>query len=70
MFVGHFAIGLAAKRAASRANLAVPLFAPQLLDFVWPIGCALGIQQVRIVPDSRRQVRPRPVDPRLIRPGL
>jgi hypothetical protein len=50
MFVGHFAIGLAAKRAAPRANLAVLLFAPQLLDFVWPICCALGIEQVRIVP--------------------
>jgi hypothetical protein len=50
MFIGHFAVGLAAKRAAPRASLPVLLLAPQLLDVAWPVFCALGVEQVRIVP--------------------
>ena len=50
MFIGHFAVGLAAKRAAPRASLPVLLLAPQVLDVAWPVFCATGLERVRIVP--------------------
>jgi membrane-bound metal-dependent hydrolase YbcI (DUF457 family) len=48
MFIGHFAVGLAGKRFAPRAPLAVLLFAPLLLDGLWPIFLLLGWERVRI----------------------
>ncbi len=48
MFIGHFAVGLAAKRAAPRAGLPVLLAAPQVLDILWPIFVASGLERVRI----------------------
>ena len=36
MFIGHFAVALADKRAAPRTSLGVLVAAAQLLDFVWP----------------------------------
>ena len=50
MFIGHFALGFAAKRAAPRASLAVLFAAAQLADMLWPVLVALGIEQVRIAP--------------------
>jgi len=49
MFIGHFAVGLAAKRLAPRASLPVLLAAPQVLDILWPIFIASGVERVRIV---------------------
>jgi hypothetical protein len=50
MFIGHFALGYAAKRWVPRLSLAV-LFAGALFaDLLWPILVALHIEQVRIVP--------------------
>lgn len=48
MFIGHFALGLAAKRATPRLSLAVLFAAAQLADILWPIFVAIGIEQVRI----------------------
>jgi membrane-bound metal-dependent hydrolase YbcI (DUF457 family) len=48
MFIGHFAVGLAAKRLAPRVPLTVLLFAPILLDGLWPIFLLLGWERVRI----------------------
>lgn len=50
MFIGHLALGFAAKRAAPRVSLAVLFSAAQLADILWPVFLALGIEQVRIVP--------------------
>ena len=50
MFIGHLALGFAAKRAAPRVSLAVLFSAAQLADILWPVFIALGIEQVRIVP--------------------
>jgi membrane-bound metal-dependent hydrolase YbcI (DUF457 family) len=50
MFIGHFALGFAAKRAAPRLSVAVLFAAAQLADLIWPILVALGIEQVRIEP--------------------
>jgi hypothetical protein len=50
MFVGHLALGFAAKRATPRVSLAVLLTASQLADVLWPFFLALGLEQVRIAP--------------------
>jgi membrane-bound metal-dependent hydrolase YbcI (DUF457 family) len=50
MFIGHFALGFAAKRAAPRLSVATLFAAAQLADLIWPILVALGIEQVRIEP--------------------
>jgi hypothetical protein len=52
MFIGHAALGFAAKPAAPRASLAWLLVAPWLLDILWPIFLMTGIEQVRIVPGA------------------
>jgi hypothetical protein len=52
MFIGHFAVGFAAKRAAPRVSLAVLFGAAQLADLLWPFLVAAGIEQVRIDPGN------------------
>jgi LexA-binding, inner membrane-associated putative hydrolase len=50
VFIGHFALGYAAKRWAPRLSLAVLFAAAVFADVLWPVLVALGIEQVRIVP--------------------
>jgi len=50
MFVGHFAVALAAKRAAPQLPLALLFVAVQFLDILWPLLVLLGIEHSRIVP--------------------
>ena len=50
MFIGHFALGYAAKRWAPRLSLAVLFGAAVFADVLWPVLVALGIEHVRIVP--------------------
>ena len=50
MFIGHFAVGFAAKKFGPRASLAPLLAAPLLSDILWPIFLKLGWEHVRIVP--------------------
>lgn len=52
MFLGHIAVGFAAKRAAPRASLGALMTAPVLLDLLWPLGLILGIEKVRIAPGN------------------
>jgi membrane-bound metal-dependent hydrolase YbcI (DUF457 family) len=52
MFIGHFALGFAAKRAAPRISLGTLFAASQLPDLVWPVLVGLGIEQVRIAPGT------------------
>ena len=52
MFIGHLALGLAAKRAAPRVSLALLLGAAQLADVLWPVFLAFGLEQVRIDPGN------------------
>jgi len=52
MFVGHFAVALAAKRAAPRTSLATLFAAAQLLDLVWPVLVLAGLETVRIDPGN------------------
>jgi membrane-bound metal-dependent hydrolase YbcI (DUF457 family) len=52
MFIGHFALGFAAKRVAPRVSLPVLFGAAQLADLLWPVLVALGVEQVRIDPGN------------------
>jgi hypothetical protein len=52
MFIGHFALGLAAKRATPRVSLAVLFAAAQLADLLWPVFVLIGLEQVRIDPGN------------------
>jgi hypothetical protein len=52
MFLGHYALGLAAKRASPGLSLGVLFLATQLADIVWPFLLALGLEQVRIDPGN------------------
>jgi hypothetical protein len=54
MFLGHFGIALAAKKAAPRASLGVLVLAAQFADLLWPIFLLLGWEQVRITPGITR----------------
>jgi membrane-bound metal-dependent hydrolase YbcI (DUF457 family) len=52
VFIGHFAVGFASKRAAPRASLGVLMAAPLLLDLLWPIFLIAGVESVRIDPGN------------------
>ena len=50
MFIGHFGVAFAAKRAAPRTSLGTLILAAQFLDLLWPIFLLLGVEHVRIAP--------------------
>jgi hypothetical protein len=50
MFIGHFAVGFAAKKAAPRGPLAAYLAAAQLPDILWPVLVLAGVERVTIAP--------------------
>ncbi len=48
MFIGHFAIGLAAKKAAPGLSLGTTFLACQLADLLWPVLVIMGIERVSV----------------------
>lgn len=48
MFIGHYALAMAAQRVAPRIPLAWRFFAAQLLDLLWPALVLLGAERVRV----------------------
>jgi hypothetical protein len=52
MFIGHFALGFAAKRVTPRVPLAALFGAAQLADLLWPVLVAAGVERVRIDPGN------------------
>jgi hypothetical protein len=50
MFLGHYGVAFAARRAAPRTSLGTTLFAAQFLDELWPVLLLLGLERVRIAP--------------------
>ncbi len=50
MFLGHFALGLAAKKAVPALSLGTLFLAAQFVDLLWPTLLLLGIERVAIVP--------------------
>ena len=53
MFIGHFAVALAAKNAAPRVPLGTLVLAAQFVDVIWPFLLLLGVEHVRIDPGKR-----------------
>jgi len=52
LFIGHFAVGFAAKRYAPETSLGTLIAATALLDLLWPVFLLLGWEQVRIDPGN------------------
>ncbi len=52
MFVGHLALGLAAKRIQPDVSLGWFIAAVVTLDLIWPILVLAGVEHVRIVPGA------------------
>ena len=50
MFIGHYALGLAAKRLAPSTSLGTLFAAPTLADLLWPVFLLLGWEQSHVVP--------------------
>jgi hypothetical protein len=48
VFIGHYALGLAAKRVAPRTSLGTLFLAPSLADLLWPVFLLLGWERVRV----------------------
>jgi len=50
MFIGHFGVGFAAKKAIKKTSLGTLFLASQFVDLLWPILLILGIEKVEINP--------------------
>jgi hypothetical protein len=50
MFLGHYGLAFAAKRATPATSLGTLTLAGNLADCMWPILLLLGVEQVRVVP--------------------
>jgi hypothetical protein len=48
MFLGHFGLAFAAKRAAPRTSLGMLLVGAQFADLIWPALLLAGLEQVRV----------------------
>jgi len=57
MFLGHYAVGLAAKKFAPQSSLGALMAAPILLDLLWPIFLLIGWEHVSIVPNRNQFLR-------------
>jgi hypothetical protein len=52
MVIGHYAVGMAAKRWAPRTSLGTLIAAAVLLDLIWPVLVLAGIEIVTITPGA------------------
>src|SRR5690242_10660436 len=52
MFIGHFGLAFAAKRAAPKTSLGTTFVAAQLTDLLWPLFLLFGWEQVQITPNA------------------
>jgi membrane-bound metal-dependent hydrolase YbcI (DUF457 family) len=50
VFIGHFAVAFAAKRAAPTVSLGTWFIACELIDLLWPLFLLLGIESLAIAP--------------------
>jgi len=52
MFLGHFAVALAAKKAGPKVSLGTLFLSVNLVDLIWPLFLLLGLEHVRIDPGN------------------
>lgn len=53
MFIGHFAVGFALKRAAPTVSLGTLFLSAQLIDLAWPTLLLTGVERVEIVSGAK-----------------
>jgi len=56
MFIGHFAVGLAAKKINAKPSLGTYFLAAQFLDLIWPTFLLLGIEKASIATDQNHPI--------------
>ncbi len=56
MFIGHFGVGLGAKKTAPEISLGTFFLASQFLDLLWPTFLLLGWEHVKIQPGITKMV--------------
>ena len=54
MFIGHFGLGFAGKRAVPSVSLGTLFLAVQFADGLWPLLLLLGVEHVRIAPGTMK----------------
>jgi len=54
MFIGHFGIGMGAKKTVPKASLGTLFLAAQLLDLLWPTFLLLGWEHFKIEPGNTK----------------
>jgi hypothetical protein len=52
MFIGHFAVGLGAKKVAPKVSLGTMFMAAEFVDLLWPLFLLLGWEHARINPGN------------------
>ena len=52
MFIGHFAVGFAAKKVVPKPSLGTLFLAAQFIDLLWPLLLLLGLEKVLIDPGN------------------
>ena len=52
MFIGHYAVAFAAKKAVPKVSLGMLMLATSFLDVLWPVFLLIGWEQVRIDPGN------------------
>ena len=50
MFIGHFGLSFAAKKAAPKVSLGTLFIATQFVDILWPFMLVFNIEKVAVVP--------------------
>jgi hypothetical protein len=56
MFIGHFAVGFAAKRLNPKPSLGTYFLAAQFLDLLWPTFLLLGLESAEIRQDASNPI--------------
>lgn len=54
MFLGHFGLAFAAKKAAPQVSLGTLILAAELLDVIWPVLVLGGVETVAVAPGITR----------------
>jgi hypothetical protein len=52
MFIGHFGVGLAAKRIDKKPSLGTLFLASQFIDLLWPVFLLFGLERVALDPGN------------------
>jgi len=52
MFIGHFGVGLAAKKIDNKPSLGTLFMASQFIDLLWPVLLLVGLEHVIIEPGN------------------